>query len=119
MVGQAATRDRPGYNTLLQSAQAGDFDIVLAESLDRLSRDLEEVARLYKLLTFASVKLITLSEGEINELHVGLRGTMGALYLKDLADKTRRGLEGRVRAGRSAGGLAYGYEVVKSGSEGE
>ena len=29
---------------------------------------------------------------------------MGALYLKDLADKTRRGLRGRVEAGRSGGG---------------
>jgi site-specific DNA recombinase len=37
---------------------------------------------------------------------------MNALYLKDLADKTRRGLEGRVRAGRSGGGLCYGYDVV-------
>ncbi len=38
---------------------------------------------------------------------------MGALYLKDLADKTRRGLEGRVREGRSGGGLCYGYRVVR------
>jgi hypothetical protein len=37
---------------------------------------------------------------------------MNALYLKDLADKTRRGLEGRVRAGRSGGGRCYGYDVV-------
>jgi site-specific DNA recombinase len=38
---------------------------------------------------------------------------MNALFLKDLADKTRRGLEGRVRQGRSGGGLSYGYEVVR------
>ena len=38
---------------------------------------------------------------------------MGALYLKDLADKTRRGLEGRVHAGRCTGGPAYGYSVVR------
>jgi hypothetical protein len=35
---------------------------------------------------------------------------MNALYLKDLAQKTRRGLEGPVRQGRSGGGLCYGYE---------
>ena len=47
---------------------------------------------------------------------------MGALYLKDLADKTRRGLEGRVRQGRSGGGLCYGYRVVRGargGADGE
>ena len=37
---------------------------------------------------------------------------MGALYLKDLAQKTRRGLEGRVRQGLSGGGLCYGYDVA-------
>src|SRR5262249_7023034 len=45
------------------------------------------------------------SEGEVGELHVGLKGTMNALFLKDLAQKTRRGLEGRVRQGKSGGGL--------------
>jgi site-specific DNA recombinase len=53
-----------------------------------------------------------LSEGEIGELHVGLKGTMNALFLKDLAHKTRRGLEGRVRKGKSGGGLCFGYDVV-------
>ena len=44
--------------------------------------------------------IVTLAEGEISELHVGLKGTMNALFLKDLADKTRRGLRGRVEAGQ-------------------
>ena len=39
---------------------------------------------------------------------------MNALFLKDLADKTRRGLRGRVEAGKSGGGNAYGYDVVRS-----
>jgi site-specific DNA recombinase len=39
---------------------------------------------------------------------------MNALFLKDLADKTRRGLRGRVEAGRSGGGISYGYDVVRS-----
>jgi hypothetical protein len=39
---------------------------------------------------------------------------MNALFLKDLAQKTRRGLEGRVRQGRSGGGLCFGYDVVRA-----
>jgi hypothetical protein len=35
------------------------------------------------------------------------------LFLKDLADKTRRGLQGRVEAGKSGGGNSYGYDAVK------
>ncbi|MDF2765611.1 MAG: Resolvase domain protein [Rhodospirillales bacterium] len=38
---------------------------------------------------------------------------MNALYFKDLAAKTHRGLRGRVEAGRSAGGRCYGYDVVQ------
>ncbi len=38
---------------------------------------------------------------------------MNALFLQDLADKTRRGQRGRVEAGKSGGGNAYGYDVVK------
>ena len=42
------------------------------------------------------------------------KGTMGALYLKDLSDKTRRGLEGRIRKGRSIGLPPFGYVTVGS-----
>ena len=83
---------RPGYQMLLADARTGAFDIVMAETLDRLSRDQEDVAALYKRLSFPGIRLITAAEGEINELHVGLKGTMNALFLKDLAQKTRRGL---------------------------
>ena len=39
---------------------------------------------------------------------------MNALFLKDLADKTRRGLRGRVELGKSGGGLCYGYKVSRA-----
>jgi site-specific DNA recombinase len=87
--------------------------VVVAEALDRLSRDQEDVAALFKRMRFAGVRIFTLSEGEVSELHVGLKGTMNALFLKDLAAKTRRGLRGRVEAGKSAGGNSYGYRVVR------
>jgi site-specific DNA recombinase len=106
-------RLRPGYQKLLEGARSGEFDVVVSEALDRLSRDQEDVAALYKHLSFSGVKLITIGEGEISELHVGLKGTMKALFLKDLRVKVKCGLEGRVRQGRSGGGLSYGYDVVR------
>ncbi len=111
---------RPGIRALLEDAQAGRFEIVVAEALDRVSRDQADIATLYKTLQFAGVPIVTLAEGEISELHVGLKGTMNALFLKDLARKTHRGLRGRVEKGRSGGGLCYGYDVVRRfDSEGE
>lgn len=104
---------RPGIQALIADALAGKFDIVLAEALDRLSRDQEDIAGVYKRMEFAGVKIVTLSEGEVSSLHIGLKGTMNAMFLKDLADKTRRGLRGRIERGKSGGGIAYGYDVVK------
>ena len=103
---------RPGIQALLADARAGAVDVIVAEALDRLSRDQADVSALFKHLQFARVMIVTLAEGEINELHVGLKGTMNALFLKDLAAKTHRGLRGRVEKGRSGGGLCYGYDVV-------
>ena len=108
-----ATVLRPGYQALLEDARAKEYDAIVAEALDRLSRDQADIAYLYKQLSFLDIQLVTLAEGEITELHVGLKGTMNALFLKDLAQKTRRGLEGRVRQGKSGGGLCYGYDVVR------
>jgi site-specific DNA recombinase len=102
---------RPGYQTLQDDARRGRIDVVVSESIDRISRDQEHIAAFYKQMSFLGIPLITLAEGEISELHIGLKGTMSALYLKDLAQKTHRGLEGRVRDGKSAGGLSFGYKV--------
>ena len=46
---------RPGVQSLMRDAPAGTFDVVLAESLDRFSRDQEDTAGLFKRLTFAGV----------------------------------------------------------------
>src|SRR5690606_24458109 len=64
---------RPGIQALIADALAGKFDIVLAEALDRLSRDQEDIAGVYKRMEFAGVKIVTLSEGEVSSLHIGLK----------------------------------------------
>ncbi|MFD1343258.1 recombinase family protein [Litorisediminicola beolgyonensis] len=106
-----ATHLRPGYQKLLEDGRAGRFDVVVSESIDRISRDQEHVAAFHKQMVYAGVEIRTVAEGRMNELHIGLKGTMSALYLKDLAQKTHRGLEGRVHAGKSAGGISYGYAL--------
>lgn len=114
-----ALRMRKGYQALLTDALSDKFDLVLAESLDRLNRDLEETARLYKRLKFVNVGIVTVSEGPISEVHVSISGLMGEMYLKSLGEKTRRGIEGRVLAGKSGGGCSYGYDVVAIDAKGK
>jgi DNA invertase Pin-like site-specific DNA recombinase len=107
------THLRPDFQRMQQLAMAGGFDFLVAESLDRLSRDQEHIAGLHKRMGYLGVKIVTKAEGEITELHVGLGGTMSAIFLQQLAQKTRRGLEGRVKAGKSAGGISYGYRLAR------
>ena len=54
-----ASHLRPGYQQLLSDARAGAFEVVVAEALDRLSRDQEHVAGFFKQLTFCGVKIVT------------------------------------------------------------
>ena len=117
-VSGAAIRGRNGAIRMLEDASAGRFDVVCAEALDRISRDQEDIAHVYKRLCFERIALNTVAEGQVNEMHIGLKGTMNAIFLKDLAEKTRRGQRGRIEKGRSGGGLAYGYDVVLADESG-
>lgn len=105
---------RHGFQGMIQAALSGQIDVVVAESLDRLSRDLEHISGFYKRMQFCGVEIVTKAEGTISDYHIGLGGTMNALFLKNLAQKTHRGLEGRVRNGKSAGGKSYGYDVRRT-----
>ena len=107
----AASAARPGYQALLRDARQRLFDVVVAESLDRLSRRVADVANLHDELAFQRIQFHTVATGEVTALLAGILGTIGQQYLVDLKDKTWRGLLGRVLAGRSAGGLAYGYRI--------
>jgi site-specific DNA recombinase len=103
---------RDGLAAIMDAATTGNVDCVIVEALDRLSRDMEGLAAIHKRLTFAGVSIRAVHEGEVNTVLVGLRGLVGQLFREDNAQKIRRGLAGRVRDGRSAGGLAYGYRAV-------
>lgn len=109
----AHAASRPGLQALLAAVAGGRVELVLAEALDRLSRDQEDVAAIYKRVVFAGARILTAAEGDVDELHIGLKGTMNALFLKDLAAKIRRGQRGRVAAAKAPGGRAYGYRVVR------
>ena len=105
-------RDRPGLRQLLRAIEAGEIDIIVCEALDRLARDAEDVAWLGKKLAYHRIQLHTVSEGHVDEIKFAVAGLLGSIFLKHLIDKTLRGMEAAVLAGRFAGGRAYGYKRV-------
>lgn len=108
----ASIMGREGILSLMDAARDKAFDVVVVEALDRISRDQEDLAGIYKRLTHVGVEIRAVHEGRADIVQIGIRGLVGALFLQDLAHKVRRGMSGVVREGRSAGGRAYGYAPV-------
>ena len=78
------------------------------------------MADIFRRLKYRNVHLITLEEGSIEAMHIGFKGVMNQTHLDTIAHKTRRGQIGRVREGRSAGGLGYGYVTAnRIGADGQ
>jgi site-specific DNA recombinase len=113
-----ASRFRPAFRQMQVDAEARRFDVIIVEALDRLSRKLADVADLHDRLTFLGIRLHAVDTGEITDLHAAVLGMMAQAYLKDLAEKTKRGQLGRALKGKIPGGKAYGYDVLPRGADG-
>jgi site-specific DNA recombinase len=107
----ASTVNRPGFLALMRAAEAKAFDIIVAEDVDRISRDQGDWHTARKRLDFLGIAIHTIG-GRVGKLDGALRAMMGELFLENLAVHTRRGLEAVIRSGRNAGGRAYGYRPV-------
>jgi len=108
----SSTLNRLGWQKLMRDADAKTFDVIIAEDIDRISRDESDYHSARKRLTFVGVKIHTAHGGEITGIEGSVRAMMGALFLENLAHKVRRGLTGVVRSGRHAGGRSYGYSAI-------
>jgi site-specific DNA recombinase len=106
------TEGRDGLYDLIQAAYSRQFDAVFAESMDRLSRSQADTFRLFNQLTFLNVQIWTLSDGQMDELKLGLQGIIASHFNKGLAQKVRRGQVGMVNRGKVPTGVAYGYRTV-------
>lgn len=114
---------RPGGKLLLTSALAGEFEVLVLEGLDRLSRDSVEAEQTVRKLERRGVRIIGLADGYDSrgsgaKMIRGMRGIINEMYLDDLRAKTHRGLSGQFARGYHAGGMSYGYRSVADGENG-
>jgi site-specific DNA recombinase len=108
----ASMFERDGLIEMMAAAKRREFDCIIVESLDRLSRDQEHMAGMFKRLEFYGIKIVTAHEGVTTPLQVGIRGLTSSLFLTDLGNKVRRGHNGRVRDGKFPGAITYGYRLI-------
>ncbi|SIS84808.1 recombinase family protein [Insolitispirillum peregrinum] len=109
----ATMNQRAGIQSLIRHVQAEQIDVVVAEGIDRLSRSIADMAALFDLLVHSGTRLITIHEMEVSDLHVGMKGTMNKMFLKDLKARIRRGQAARTEQGLVMGPAPFGYRVVK------
>lgn len=107
---------RAGGKALLADALANRFDVLVAEGLDGLSRELGEAEQFVKRLEHRGIRIIGTADGYDTEARGRkvmriARGLVNELYLDDLREKTHRGLAGQFDRGFSAGGRTYGYRT--------
>lgn len=114
-----ATSERSGLDSLRAAARVGEFSVLYVYSLSRLSRESLFTMQLLKELEHYKVRLISVSEG-VDTSQAGsydfsvLLGLQNERYLRELSNQVRRGQEGTVLAGFSAGDTCFGYVSVPS-----
>ena len=103
---------RPGYQAMLAAARRDEFDVIVAEDTSRLWRLLAEQAPRLAELEDLGIHVVT-HDLDTRSESAGVLGAVGGAmaeqYRREIGRRTRRGLEGLVQAGKSAGGRAYGY----------
>jgi site-specific DNA recombinase len=111
--------DRPGLGRLLDAALSSGrpFDIILLDDSSRLARNTKDALTFFERLSFAGIRLIAVSQGidsdnEQAHVLVTVHGMVDSLYVKELAKKTHRGLEGLMLRGQHTGGRCFGYNSV-------
>src|SRR6266849_8268969 len=111
--------ERPGLQRMLQAALSPHhaFDVILVEDTSRMSRSLPDAVHLFHKLSFAGIRVVAVAQGidsqsEQADVLVTVHGLVDSLYVKELAKKTHRGLEGVLLRGLHAGGRCYGYRNV-------
>ena len=112
--------DRPGLTRLLEAAvsKPRPFDVVLVDDSSRLSRSLSDAVRIFERLNFSGVRVVAVSQGidsqnEQADVLVTVHGLMDSMYVKELAKKTHRGMEGKLLRGLHTGGSCFGYVAIE------
>ena len=115
--------DRAEFQRMMDAALSPShpFAALLVDDTSRLSRNTEDALSTYRRLEFARVQLVAVSQGITSEneqadVFLTVHGMVDSLYVKELAKKVHRGLEGLALRGLSTGGRCFGYDAIPVGA---
>ena len=108
------TVGRHGYRRLIARAEAGEFQVLMSDAQDRLTRNQKDLHELLEILDGCDVKLCTVQDGMVDEVRATINGLQASQSNKSHAHRVRRGQAGQVRRGLVSGSVAYGHKLVRS-----
>ncbi len=110
--GTLALGARPAGAKLLADAKRGAFDEVWVYRLDRLGRDLIELAIARRSLVEMGIRLISAQEGEPDEFMFDITSAVSANERRVFLRRTASGMLDAARQGRYCGGIVpLGFKV--------
>jgi len=112
------TAIRPGFQAMIQDAQAGRFDVIVVHKLDRFSRSLLDTLSYLGKLERGGVSFISATEDfdfttPFGKLILAVLGAFAEWYINNLAAEVRKGKRQRAKSGRWNGSLSFGYTTPR------
>ena len=108
--GSKGVAQRPDGGRLLHDAEAGRFNELWVYRLDRLGRDLVDMAIVGRRLRQLGIRLISLTEGEPDPFMFDIQAALAENEKRIFRQRSADGMERAAREGRYTGGIvAFGY----------
>ena len=110
----AALGNRPGARKLMETALAGQLEVVIVADLSRLSRSMADLPKMIDRLVVRDVNVIGVQDGydstrKGHKLQAGLQGIIGEQFRDMISERTFSAMESRARERVSTGAKCYGY----------
>jgi len=116
------TPRRAGYCAMLAAAKRNEFDVLVAEDISRLWRNMEMQTRDINELLELRIAIVTQAEDTRREndlMMLNLKGAMNENNRKEIGRRVRNKMELLAKSGRPAGGRAYGYIPASQSGTGQ
>lgn len=107
---------------MLAAAIRGEFDILVAEGISRLLRNMEMQTRDINELLELRISIVTQAEDTRRDndlMMLNLKGSMNENNRNEIGRRVRNKMELLAKSGRPAGGRSYGYTPASQSGTGQ
>lgn len=108
--------DRPGFEEMILDAKLGEYDVIIAKSQSRFSRNMEHIEKyLHHMLPNLGIRFIGVVDGvdtdnEGNKKSRQINGLVNEWYCEDLSKNIRSAFKAKMKDGQFLGSSCpYGY----------